>query len=513
MAAAGPEANVIGDEGAVVFVDDVLCYTKRRVERRNEQQKVIRVESERETVIRHFKLVARVVRRFRNRNMTISVEKSFFGRQTIKYLGIMLGRDGMSIDKQKQKAILDAPHPKTAAEVHRLIGAAVWLGRVLRCNLSNLLAPLRTNSTYHHVGGDEHVGICDARFAELVCHNRLERTIKNAKTGHRFVTAEDQLVVNCGMYGIRRMGVSWRCSILAMHTSSPCNLSPLQRSASTSRTSSKDTVLLSEMQLWTRSTRTRTRWRIYMVEQADAHGVTTREEFMLATHASPRQIDEIIREGSVQGLEGALKRSVERRKYPLQMAPDDGCYSKMQGNMRPPQSKTHRHHSSPYGRVPQGRAPVNGSGRAGEGSNTSQHGGLRRQKSTSHLSVQLYKSEAAGGRRKTKDLLAEELNFREHDDVEYTGVKLALRFITSDSEAKLISDGVENLYGERKIAHLKSPPRSHRYYFIEGRMKALVSAKGTVCISLFRLSINVLLACFCSRSSSHQRAPNECSKR
>jgi hypothetical protein len=75
--------------------------------------------------------------------MTISVEKSFFGRQTIKFLGFMLGREGMSIDKQKQTAILDAPHPRTAAEVHRLIGAAIWLGRVLRCNLSNLLARLR----------------------------------------------------------------------------------------------------------------------------------------------------------------------------------------------------------------------------------------------------------------------------------------------------------------------------------------------------------------------------------
>jgi hypothetical protein len=117
-------------------------------------------------------------------------------------------------------------------------------------------------------------------------------------------------------------------------------------------------------------------------------------------------------------------------------------------------------------------------------------------------------------RRKTKDLLAEELNFREHDDVEYTGVKLTLRFITSDSEAKLISDGVENLCGERKITHLKSPPRSHRYNCIEGRTETLC-VEGTVCISLFRLPINVLLACFCSHSFSHQHqhAHNECSKR
>jgi hypothetical protein len=33
--------------------------------------------------------------------------------------------------------------------------------------------------------------------------------------------------------------------------------------------------------------------------------------------------------------------------------------------------------------------------------------------------------------------LAEELTFREHDDVHYTGVKLSTRFITTDSEAKL----------------------------------------------------------------------------
>ena len=50
-----------------------------------------------------------------------------------------------------------------------------------------------------------------------------------------------------------------------------------------------------------------------------------------------------------------------------------------------------------------------------------------------------------------------------------------MRFITTDSEAKLVSDDVENLCGGRSITHLKSPPRSHRYNFIEGRMKTLVS--------------------------------------
>jgi hypothetical protein len=59
------------------------------------------------------------------------------------YLGFVLSRDGISIDKQKQSAVLDAPFPTIAKALHRLLGAAVWLSRVLLCNLSNLTAPLR----------------------------------------------------------------------------------------------------------------------------------------------------------------------------------------------------------------------------------------------------------------------------------------------------------------------------------------------------------------------------------
>jgi hypothetical protein len=58
-----------------------------------------------------------------------------------------------------------------------------------------------TGGKYQFIGGDEHVGICDSRFAELLCYIRLERPTKNTKTGHRFVTAEDKLIFNCGKEG------------------------------------------------------------------------------------------------------------------------------------------------------------------------------------------------------------------------------------------------------------------------------------------------------------------------
>jgi hypothetical protein len=85
-----------------------------------------------------------------------------------------------------------------------------------------------------------------------------------------------------------------------------------------------------------------------MIEQADARGMTTREEFMLFTHANPRQIDEMTRGGSIEGLEGAKKRAQARKDDPLGMAPGGDCSSKRQGDMRPPQSKVHRHHESPF---------------------------------------------------------------------------------------------------------------------------------------------------------------------
>jgi hypothetical protein len=46
---------------------------------------------------------------------------------------------------------------------------------------------------------------------------------------------------------------------------------------------------------------------------------------MLSTHANPRQIDEMIRGGSINGLEGAKKRAQARKDDPLKMAPDDDC--------------------------------------------------------------------------------------------------------------------------------------------------------------------------------------------
>ena len=250
-----------------------------------------------------------------------------------------------------------------------------------------------TEGKYQYIGGDEHVGICDSRFAELLCYNRLERSTKNTKTGHRFVTAEDKLVFNYGKEGESEVEMQYSRDAHYLPIQ-PVTLAEVKAHFPNQYT--KYGVELGRAKV--NEIEAHPHEVAHMIEQADAHGVTTREEFMLSTHANPRQIDEMIRDGSIDGLEGAKKRAQARREDPLKMAPDDDCSSKRQGDMRPPQSKTHRHHESPFdyrkgehlSMDPVGPVKVP----APRGLDSMMVYG---DKSTGHISVQLYKSEAAGG--------------------------------------------------------------------------------------------------------------------
>jgi hypothetical protein len=59
--------------GVKAFYTTILisCYTRKRTD-----------ESEKTCIIRHFELVARTVKSMKSRNMTVSINKSFFGRFT-----------------------------------------------------------------------------------------------------------------------------------------------------------------------------------------------------------------------------------------------------------------------------------------------------------------------------------------------------------------------------------------------------------------------------------------------
>jgi hypothetical protein len=129
--------------------------------------------------------------------------------------------------------------------------------------------------------------------------------------------------------------------------------------------------------------------------------------------------------------------------------------------------------------------------------------------STGHISVQLCKSEAAGGKRKAKDLLAT-CYLRRSSLPESTttctthhtphGGK-AIHALHASSPPTARQSLFQMMWkicvvsGERSITHLKSTPRSHRYNSIEGRMKTPVPKALSAChYSLLWLSAHILPA-------------------
>ena len=59
-------------------------------------------------------------------NLSLRPDKCFLGQETVKYLGVVLSKDGLRIDPDKVKALHEAPRPKDAAGVRRAIGQFVF---------------------------------------------------------------------------------------------------------------------------------------------------------------------------------------------------------------------------------------------------------------------------------------------------------------------------------------------------------------------------------------------------
>ena len=197
----------------------------------------------------------------------------------------------------------------------------------------------------------------------------------------------------------------------------------------------------------------------------------TRKQWHLVTHANAKQTDEMIRYGSVHGLEHLDKSGRARSKDPLGMIPEDDDEGGMAGRMRPPQHKQHRKNESRY------------MYRSGEHLSLDPIGPFQiaspqgfdcamvyGDKHDGDISVQGFK---LAGKRSVTSLVKEEINFRELRCEKFKGIKLDLHMITSDHEAKLISDEMETMCAEDKLTHFKSPPRSHKFNFIENRIKTL----------------------------------------
>lgn len=94
-----------------VYLDDVVVVTQ--------------------TFEQHLAVLDEVFKRLRDARLTVSIEKCQFCRPEMKYLGYVIDRNGLHVDPDKVKAMLQLPVPKTVKEVRRIVGTFSWYRRFI----------------------------------------------------------------------------------------------------------------------------------------------------------------------------------------------------------------------------------------------------------------------------------------------------------------------------------------------------------------------------------------------
>jgi len=118
------------DRCVVVYIDDILVYSN--------------------TMEEHIQHVRSVLRRLIQHQLYAKAEKCEFHLTTTSFLGYIISQEGVAMDDQKVRAVVDWPQPHTLKELQHFLGFANFYHRFI-INFSTVAAPLtsmtRQNST------------------------------------------------------------------------------------------------------------------------------------------------------------------------------------------------------------------------------------------------------------------------------------------------------------------------------------------------------------------------------
>lgn len=132
------------DEFVIVFIDDILIYSKNQEEHKDHLRKVLD--------------------RLREHKLFAKLSKCSFWQREIGFLGHVVSDKGVSVDQGKIKAIADWPRPRNATEIRSFLGLAGYYRRFVK-GFASMAQPL-TKLTGKDVQFVWTEG-CDASFSKL----------------------------------------------------------------------------------------------------------------------------------------------------------------------------------------------------------------------------------------------------------------------------------------------------------------------------------------------------------
>ena len=105
----------------IVYLDDILIFSK--------------------TLDEYLLDIHRVLERLREEKFLINLNKCSFVKREVVYLGFVVSAEGLKMDPEKLKVILEWPIPRSAIEVRSFHGLASFYRKFIR-NFSSICASL-----------------------------------------------------------------------------------------------------------------------------------------------------------------------------------------------------------------------------------------------------------------------------------------------------------------------------------------------------------------------------------
>ena len=104
--------DLINEGKVVAFVDDVLVGT--------------------ETEEGHDEIVEEILRRLEENDLYIKPEKCVWKVRKIRSLGVVIGPDGIEMEKEKVEGVLSWPKPKNVKDVRKFLGLTNYYRRFIK---------------------------------------------------------------------------------------------------------------------------------------------------------------------------------------------------------------------------------------------------------------------------------------------------------------------------------------------------------------------------------------------